>query len=219
MKSLTAWLDTCVQSLTDTFGDRLWFVGLQGSHSRGEATATSDIDLVVILDPLSPVDIQTYRAMLDTLPNRALVCGFLSGKEELLCWEPSDLFQFYHDTTPIRGSLDDLLTLIDQAAVQRAIKLGACNIYHGCVHNMVHAQSEEVLLGLYKAASFVLQAIAFRQTGEYLRYRADLLPVLSPEDRAILTTFVHLKQGGAADFSAMSQALFVWAKEWIGKTE
>ena len=219
MLDLTAWLDTCVQALTDTFGGRLWFVGLQGSRGRGEATETSDIDLVVILDTLSPHDVQAYRMLLDTLPHRALICGFLSGKEELFRWETSDLFQFYYDTTPIRGSLDELLPLIDQAAVQRAVKLGACNIYHGCVHNMVHAQSEEVLRGLYKAASFVLQAIAFLQTGQYLRRREELLPVLSPEDQAILHTFAQLKQSGAADFAAMSEALFAWSKYWIGHGE
>ena len=219
MLDLTIWLDTCVQILADTFGDRLWFVGLQGSRSRGEAAETSDIDLVVILDTLSPKDVQTYRMLLDTLPHRALICGFLSGKEELLRWEPSDLFQFYYDTTPIRGSLDELLPLIDRSAVQRAIKLGACNIYHGCVHNMVHEQSEEVLRGLYKAASFVLQAIAFLQTGRYLRRREDLLPVLSAKDQAILATFAQLKQGGEADFTAMSQDLFAWSKYWIGQTE
>jgi len=47
-------------------------------------------------------------------------------------WEPSDLFQFYYDTTPIVGSLDELLIKIDKEAVDRAIKIGACNIYHGC---------------------------------------------------------------------------------------
>lgn len=53
-------------------------------------------------------------------------CGFLSGKDELTNWEPSDLFQFYYDTTPILGTLDELLKMIDQAAIDRAIKIGAC---------------------------------------------------------------------------------------------
>ena len=37
---------------------------------------------------------------------RELICGFLSGKNEILNWEPSDLFRFCNDTTPIKGSLD-----------------------------------------------------------------------------------------------------------------
>ena len=94
MTDITAWMENFLQALHNTFGDRIWFVGLQGSYGRGEATETSDIDVVVILDTLSAADIQTYNAILDTLPHRELICGFLSGKEELMNWEPSDLFQF-----------------------------------------------------------------------------------------------------------------------------
>lgn len=57
---------------------------LQGSYGRGEATETSDIDAVVILDELTVTDIQTYSIMLDTLPYRELICGFLSGKDEIM---------------------------------------------------------------------------------------------------------------------------------------
>ena len=125
---ISIWMNDFLQSLQATFGERVWFVGLQGSYGRDEATESSDIDMVVILDALADTDIQKYNAILDTLPHREQICGFLSGKEELLAWEPSDLFQFYHDTTPIKGSLDDLLPLLDDAAVARAIKIGACNI-------------------------------------------------------------------------------------------
>ena len=109
MTEINAWLDEFVNNLDAIFGSRVWFVGIQGSYARGEATSASDIDVVVILDKLTADDIKRYNDMLDTLPQRELVCGFLSGKEELLCWEPSDLFQFYHDTMPIRGSLEELL--------------------------------------------------------------------------------------------------------------
>ena len=51
------------------------------------ATEASDIDMVVILDQLSASDIHTYDAMLDTFC-RELICGFLSGRQELENWEP-----------------------------------------------------------------------------------------------------------------------------------
>jgi hypothetical protein len=190
-------------------------VGLQGSYGRGEATEKSDIDMVVILDELSVSDIGAYNAMLDTLPHRELICGFLSGKQELLNWESSDLFQFYHDTEPILGCLDELLAVIDAAAVSRAIKIGACNIYHGCVHNMLYDHSDDILAGLYKGASFVVQAVCFRQTGRYIRRQKDLLEVVSAEDRQIVETFLMLKNGAAVDFAKMSETLFCWAKHWI----
>ena len=215
MIDISSWTRKFLQALTETFGDRIWFVGLQGSYGRGEASETSDIDMVVILDELSAVDIQRYNVMLDTMPNRELICGFLSGKEEILNWEASDLFQFYHDTTPIYGNLDELLPQINMTAVDRAIKIGACNIYHGCVHNMLYEKSEEVLKGLYKSASFVVQAICFHQTDRYIRNQKDLLQVVTPEERVIVETFLLLKNGGTVDFTAMSEVLFNWSKSWI----
>ena len=218
MIEITAWMQDFLQKLNETFADRVWFVGLQGSYGRGEATETSDIDIVVILDQLSATDIQKYNTMLDTLPNRELICGFVSGKDELLTWEPSDLFQFYYDTTPIKGSLDELLAVIDESAVNRAIKIGVCNIYHGCVHNMLHEKSEDILKGLYKSASFVVQAIVFKQTGKYIKHQKELLKVVSSNEQDITHTFLKLKNGEAVDFSQMSEALLAFAKKWIAQS-
>ena len=217
MIDITAWMNAFLQRLNLEFKNRVWFVGLQGSYGRGEATETSDIDIVVIFNQLSVSDIRTYNAMLDTLPHRELICGFISGKDELLNWEPSDLFQFYYDTTPIKGSLDELLSVIDNAAVCRTIKIGACNIYHGCVHNMLHEKSEDILKGLYKSASFVVQAIAFKQTGNYIKNLKDLLRVVSSDEQAIVEVFVNLKNGGMIDFDLMSNIIFDWTKKWISK--
>ena len=215
MIDINVWMNAFIQKLNEVFANRVWFVGLQGSYGRGEATESSDIDVVVILDELSSSDIQTYNDMLDTLPHRELICGFVSGKDEILNWEPSDLFQFYHDTTPIKGSLDDLLTLIDNAAIDRAIKTGAGNIYHGCVHNMLHEKSEEILKGLYKAASFVVQAIVFKQTGNYFKHQNQLLQVALPEERTIVESFLKYKNSEAVNFCEASRILFEWSKKWI----
>ena len=217
MIEITAWMKEFLQTLNETFANRVWFVGLQGSYGRGEATETSDIDIVVILDQLSVTDIQKYNAMLDTLPNRELICGFVSGKDELLNWEPSDLFQFYYDTTPIQGSLDELLAVIDESAVNRAIKIGACNIYHGCVHNMLHEKSKDILKGLYKSSSFVVQAIAFKQTGKYIKFQSELRDVVSTDERLIVDIFLNLKNGGEIDFNLMSETLFAWSKKRISE--
>ena len=219
MIDITFWMQNFLQSLNKTFPNRVWFVGLQGSYGRGEATNTSDIDVVVILDELSAVDIKTYNDMLNTLPHRDLICGFLSGKGEILNWEPSDLFQFYYDTTPIQGSLDKLLAVIDESAVNRAIKIGACNIYHGCVHNALHEKSEDILKGLFKSASFVVQAIAFKQTGKYIKLQSELRDVVSIDERVIVDTFLSLKNGGMVDFDSMSETLFAWSKKWIAASK
>ena len=217
MIDITAWMKKFLKSLNETFANRVWFVGLQGSYGRGEATETSDIDVVVILDELSATDIQTYNDMLDTMSHRDLICGFLSGKSEVLNWEPSDLFQFCHDTTPIQGSLDEVMAVIDESVVNRAIKIGTCNIFHGCVHNMLYEKNEDILRGLYKSASFVVQAIVFKQTGNYIIHQKDLLQVVSFDERVIVETFLNLKNGGTVEFNLMSETLFAWSKKWIAE--
>ena len=217
MIDITAWMQIFLQRLNQTFANRVWFVGLQGSYGRDEATETSDIDIVVILDELSAMDIQTYHNMLDTMSHRELICGFLSGKKEIMNWEPSDLFQFCNDTTPIKGSLDDVMAVIDESAVNRAIKIGACNIYHGCVHNMLHEKNEDILRALYKSASFVAQAIAFKQTGHYISHQKELLQVVSSDEQVLVETFMNLKNGGTVDFNSMSKTLFSWSKKWISE--
>ena len=217
MIDITVWMQNFLQTLNETFRDRVWFVGLQGSFARGEATETSDIDVVVILDELSAMDIQNYNKMLNTLPHRELICGFLSGKDDIMNWEPSDLFQFCYDTTPIKGSLDEVMAVIDENAINRAIKIGACNIFHGCVHNMLHEKSEDVLRGLYKSASFVVQAIVFKQTGNYIKHQEELLTVATLNEQVIINTFLSLKKGGTVDFIPMSETLFAWSKKWIDK--
>ncbi len=219
MINIENWMDAFIVKLNDTFANRIWFVGLQGSYGRGEATETSDIDIVVILDELSVEDIESYNAMLDTLTKRELICGFLSGKEELLNWEPSDLFQFCYDTTPIKGSLDEVLTLVDETAVDQAIKIGTCNIYHGCVHNILHEKSEEILQGLYKSAIFVVQAIAYKQTGQYIKQQKVLLPIVSSDEQSVMETFMKYKNGLTVDFEKASEDLFAWSKKWIIKHE
>ena len=217
MIDITAWMNDFLLKLNKIFANRVWFVGLQGSYGRGEATENSDIDIVVILDELSAMDIKTYNDMLDTLPHRDLICGFLSGKNEIMNWEPSDLFQFCYDTTPIKGSLDEVMAVIDESAVNRAIKIGACNVYHGCVHNMLHEKSEDILRDLYKSASFVVQAIAFKQTENYISHQKELFQVVSSNEQVIVETFLKLKNGGTVDFDLMSETLFAWSKKWISE--
>ena len=211
------WMENFIAKLNETFENRVWFVGLQGSYGRGEATESSDIDVVVILDKLVVEDIKSYGAMLDTLPNRELICGFISGKKEIMNWEPSDLFQFCYDTAPIQGSLNEILSAVDEDAVNRAIKIGVCNIYHGCVHNMLHEKSEDILRALYKSASFVVQAIAFKQTGKYIKHQKDLLTVILPDEKNIVEIFSQYKNGLTVDFEKASQVLFYWSKGWITK--
>lgn len=211
-------MEKYISAVQNQFHDRIWFLGLQGSYGRDEATDKSDIDVVLILDAVSIEDLDSYSRLLDTLPNRDKVCGFVSGKNELLSWETSDLFQFYYDTTPILGSLDELLNNIHEEDIRRAIRIGACDVYHMCVHNLVHEKSEDILKSLYKSASFALQAIGFFKTGRYEKKKAQLLPLLNDKDEIVLKTGIELKNKenlSDQEFTDYSELLLDWASKWI----
>lgn len=215
MLDMDTWMTRFLAALEKTFTGRVWFVGLQGSRARGEAREESDIDVVVVLDRLTAADIARYSAMLEALPARPLICGFLSGREELVHWRASDLFQFCHDTTAYKGTLDDVLALVDEAAVREAVHLGACNIYHGCVHNMVHEKDAVILADLYKAALFVAQAIVYLETGRYVHSSDALRAAAAPEERMILETAQAFKEKKPVCFETASEMLFQWAQRWI----
>jgi len=106
----------------------------------------------------------------------------------------------------------------DSSASWRTIRLGLCNIFHGCVHNMLHNQSEDTLLGLYKAATFVIQAIRFQETGDYIGRQADLLPRVSSRERVILENYRQQKNRGRIPFREMAETLFTWAQSQFQNT-
>lgn len=82
---------------------------------------------------------------------------------------------------------------------------------------MLYDRQEEILKGLYKSASFAIQAICFRQTGKYTKKQRDLLDIAGKEEQNILETFLALKEGGQADFEEMSDMLLLWAQGWINR--
>lgn len=216
--SINEWMEQYTAAARRVFGERVYFIGLQGSYGRGEATENSDIDVVLILDSVSAEDLANYSEMLDTLPERDKVCGFVSGRNELLSWEPSDLFQFYYDTTPVYGTLDELKSRIHRDDIRRAVSIGACNVYHMCVHNLVHEKSEDILKNLYKSASFTLQAIAFLNTGRYEKQKTRLFSLLNDKDGLVLKAGIELKNKAKLterEFGEYSELLLDRASEWI----
>ena len=202
------WMSLLRDRLLESFGDRVVFIGLQGSRARGEAGDGSDIDAVAILDTLSVRDLDTYRGILDRMPHRELACGFVSGADEIAHWDPADLFQFKMDALPILGDLDSILPPMDPDDSRRAAVAGACSIYHACVHNYVHERSPEILDALYKQARFVLRAKHYSETGVFLRTLPDIVSETEGPDREIAI-------GPEGDFDSRSEALIGWSSDIV----
>ena len=210
------YMDQARERLLSAFPGRLVCLGLQGSFARGEAGPDSDIDLVVILDRVELEDISAYRLVLDQLPERERSCGFFSGKGELMAWDRGELFQFYHDTRPCFGDLEFLRPLLDRRAVERALHTGACAVYHGCVHNLLHAQSAAALGALYKQTFFLLQAKCWLEQGIYCPDARGLLEHLMGTDRAVLERREALRTGDGPSQETLlpcSGVLLDWARQ------
>ena len=173
MLDIESWLPLWSRAVLDEFGDRVRFLGIQGSRARGEAREDSDIDAVTVLDRLTPGDIARLRAALAGLPERDKLCGFASGEAELRAWDASELFQFCLDTRPVYGSLDFLPPPSREAALGSA-RTGACALYHGCAHFLLHGGDEGVTGALEKTAFFTMRALAWLDSGRFPGSRAEL---------------------------------------------
>lgn len=216
------WLEKYTEAVEQTFGYRIWFLGVQGSYARGEATPQSDIDVVLILDKLLPADLRIYRNMLDGLPYREKICGFISGKEELEHWAKEDLFQFCCDTLAMKGSLEELFSTVKREDINRALHTGACDIYHAACHNMLHERNADIVAELYKSAVFLLQAKFYLETGEYIKKKAELFVKLEGLDREVLYRAMQMKkQSGRMeeDSDEMTQKLLEWASDIIRRED
>ena len=64
MLDIKIWMAAYIEAVRAAFGDRVRYIGLQGSRGRGEAGPDSDIDVVCILDSCSLRDLEIYRELL-----------------------------------------------------------------------------------------------------------------------------------------------------------
>lgn len=214
--NITTWLTDFKNALQAEFGKRIRFFGLQGSRGRGEASNTSDIDVVVILDRVEFEDLQTYRDLLDQAEHRELICGFVAGESEVSGWEPGDLLGLILDTTPIVGTLEPFRARIQPEDCARAVLSGACNLYHACSHNFLHGQRMSTLAGLYKSARFTVRLKHYAESGEYVARFADLKETVSVADRRILEVCDRLADpSDHADLADYSRLLLDWCRKII----
>lgn len=89
--------------------------------------------------------------------------------------------------------------------------MGAANLYHACLHNLLHARKESTVRGLYKQAAFVLQAAYFVRTGTFVRRQEELLPLLEPAGQEILSRSLRLRAGEPVEVGPLSHLLLEWA--------
>ncbi|MEH6943675.1 nucleotidyltransferase domain-containing protein [Bacillus sp. JJ722] len=191
---IVKWTNSLKKELLIVFSNRIQFIGLQGSYQRGEATTESDIDIVVVLDHLHVDDLKLYKKLISDMPYHHKACGFICGKNELMDWPRYDLFQLYHDTKPLHGSMVDLIPEIKDHDILESVLIGAANLYHASTHSYIYGKNNvKSLKKLLKNAFFILQAKFRLETGKYVNSKHKLLDKLSGLDKEILKLLINIK--------------------------
>lgn len=217
-----AWAHEATVKLQEEFGNRLVFVGLQGSRARGEAHEGSDIDLVVLLDHVRSADLARYRTLIQSMPHAELACGFVGAADVLAAWPRHELFQFAHDTHAIYGDLAPIVGNFTRDDAIQAARIGASGIYHAACHASVFDGDaiDEILQSLFKGAFFTLQALHFARTGIYPRTKAELAQLLEssgPESEARILEIGCNWETRQPSTNADRQALIDLLLEWSGE--
>jgi len=197
-------------------GERLVYMGLQGSYLRGEATESSDLDIMVVIRDITAGDLAAYRSAIESLEGYEKSCGFICGLEELQHWNPLEICHLLHTTRDYLGTLKELLPAYTEYDVRTFVKMSLGNLYHEICHRFIHASRERniaALPGTYKAVFFILQNLYYLESGRFIGTKQELLSALTGKDREVLAAALAMNGGEAFDFDHFFSLLFSWCQE------
>ena len=213
MFDLDSYLNDLISNCRTAFGDRLLYVGLQGSYLRGEAHENSDIDVMVILDRFSVQDMDRYREILKRIGFYERSCGFICGRDELLRWTPLEVCQLRHTTKDLLGVLTDYLPPATQEDEVNYVKLSLGNLYHELCHRYIHADRERnvaAFRGACKGVFFLMQNLHYLETSHFILTKKELKEAVSAEDRRVLEL---AELPDRFDFDQAFSVLFAWCQK------
>ena len=213
-----AYMEECRARLKKTFGERLLYVGLQGSYLRSEATEHSDIDVMVVLDGMTAQDLDSYRDVIAALPHPEKSCGFICGKDELAHWNPLEICHLLHTTKDYLGELKALVPLYSQHDIVNFIKYSIGNLEHEICHRYVHTDkqnSAQKLPYTYRSVFFILQNLYYLKDGVFYPTKNELLKHLEGEDREIMARMMSFGDAPNYDFDAAFTQLLTWCQRTL----
>lgn len=208
-----AYLQKLIRACKSAFGERLLYVGLQGSYMREEATDKSDIDVMIIVDDLSVADMDVYREILKRIGDYEKSCGFICGKDEMTRWNPLEVCQLRHTTKDLYGELKDFLPPATREDEINYVKLSLGNLYHELCHRYIHADRKKNIAafrGTCKGMFFLIQNLHYLESETFAVTKRELKEQGSEEDRAILE-MAELPDD--YDFDTAFRRLFRWCQD------
>ena len=219
MFDLDKYLADLILNCRMAFGERLLYMGLQGSRLRGEAHENSDIDVMMILDRFSVRDMDTYREILKEIGFYERSCGFICGKDEMKRWNPLEVCQLRHTTKDLLGNLTDYLPPAAREDEINYVNLSLGNLYHELCHRYIHADRDKnaaKFRGTCKNVFYLIQNLHFLESGRFILSRKDLKKAASEEDRLVLE-LADLPDG--YNFDQAFTSLFAWCQRAFVRIE
>ena len=209
------YIDSLTQKLKTAFGERLTYIGLQGSYLRGEATADSDIDIMAVIDNLTVEDLKAYQNILVSIGNFGKSCGFICSKNDLRNWNPLEICHLLHTTKDYYGTLKKLVPEYSAEDERNFIKLSLNNLYHELCHRYIHAERDYNISKFpttCKSVFFILQNMHYLNSGDFVMTKHELLDCIQGKDKAVLELSISLQNNSNYDFDKAFRLLFDWCQ-------
>ena len=220
MIRIEEYIDELTDILADAFGERLVYIGLQGSYLRNEATENSDIDIMAVIDDISVEDLGTYRQALVSIGNFDKSCGFICGRADLSHWNPLELCHLLNTTKDYYGELKNLVPAYTMEDERNYVKFSLNNLYHEICHRYIHADREHNISRLpvtCKSVFYIVQHLHYLRTGNFVPTKRELLECVQDEDKAVLELSVSLRNDDGYDFDRAFSLLFRWCQSALAR--
>lgn len=220
MIRIEEYIDELTDILADAFGERLVYIGLQGSYLRNEATENSDIDIMAVIDDISVEDLDTYRQALVSIGNFDKSCGFICGRADLSHWNPLELCHLLNTTKDYYGELKNLVPAYTMEDERNYVKFSLNNLYHEICHRYIHADREHNISRLpvtCKSVFYIVQHLHYLRTGNFVPTKRELLECVQDEDKAVLELGISLRNDDGYDFDRAFSLLFRWCQSALAR--
>ncbi|WP_300783200.1 nucleotidyltransferase domain-containing protein [uncultured Acetatifactor sp.] len=220
MIRIEEYIDELTDILADAFGERLVYIGLQGSYLRNEAMENSDIDIMAVIDDISVEDLDTYRQALVSIGNFDKSCGFICGRADLSHWNPLELCHLLNTTKDYYGELKNLVPAYTMEDERNYVKFSLNNLYHEICHRYIHADREHNISRLpvtCKSVFYIVQHLHYLRTGNFVPTKRELLECVQDEDKAVLELSISLRNDDGYDFDRAFSLLFRWCQSALAR--
>ena len=212
------YMHTLVRKLKEQFGERLVYVGLQGSYLRGDATEHSDIDPMVVIDELTTNDLLAYRQIIEEMDEPEKSCGFLCAKAQLAVWNRLEICHLLHSTRDIYGTLSALVPDFSAEDMRCYVRLSLNNLLHELIHRRIHGSDEKNIAHLpqtYKMVFFILQGLCWLEKGVFPGTLSEMRECVSNVDRTVFENTTAARKGKALNFEQDFETLFNWIQQTL----